>query len=93
MAEMEIETTIDFKVSRIPIKFCPFCSGEAKLAKVSEGHCGNNHAHDSFRIVCTGCGMVTPTFYSDIYQDDNGDLVIKSNGAIEAIKMWNRREI
>lgn len=80
-------------ISDIDIKPCPFCGSVARLVKISEGTTYRNHIHDSFSVSCSGCDMVIPAFYSDIYQDDKGNLVIKSNGAIEAIKMWNRRAI
>ena len=28
---------------------------------------------------------------SDIYQDENGEVVVKRNGAEEAIAAWNKR--
>ena len=74
------------------LKRCPFCGGEAKLIKKTDGYITNPvHITHSFFVKCSRCGMNTKTFQSDIWQDNDGNVRIEHNGAEDAIEAWNRR--
>lgn len=71
---------------------CPFCGGAGKLRRTSNGYRTNPVAIlDEWTVECpSGCCEVK-TFESEIYQDSNGMVVIKRNGANEALLAWNTR--
>ena len=72
------------------ISLCPFCGGEAALHKVSTEHQAGT-LHNYFIVACKVCGVQTERFKSTIYQEDNGTVVIASNGADAAVAAWNSR--
>ena len=71
---------------------CPFCGGAGELRRTSNGYRTNPVAIlDKWTVECpSGCCEVK-TFESEIYQDSNGMVVIKRNGANEALLAWNTR--
>ena len=74
------------------LKRCPFCGGEARLIKQTDGYKTNPvHILHGFYVECSRCEMNTKTFQSDIWQDEAGNVRIEHNGAEEAIEAWDRR--
>lgn len=74
------------------LKPCPFCGKRAVLINVTKGYNYRNEALiDSFRVRCDGCLATTDSFESDIRINEEGKVLIKHNGAVEAIEAWNRR--
>lgn len=71
---------------------CPFCGGAANLRRTSTGYRTNPVVIlDKWTVECpSGCCQVK-IFESEIYQERDGDIVIKHNGANEARLAWNTR--
>ena len=71
---------------------CPFCGGAVNLRRTSTGYRTNPVVIlDKWTVECpSGCCQVK-TFESEIYQESDGDIVIKHNGADEARLAWNTR--
>lgn len=74
------------------LKPCPFCGKTGKLRRVSTGYKTNPVVIlDKWTVECpNGCCQVK-TFESEIYQESNGEIIIKHNGAEEAAAVWNER--
>lgn len=74
------------------LKPCPFCGKPGELRRVATGYKTNPATIlDDWTVECpNGCCQVK-IFESEIYQEDNGDIVIKHNGAKEAVEAWNKR--
>lgn len=78
---------------KIKLKPCPFCGGNAKLVRYSRSSEGEPSVIlDSWYVKCNTCGVETRIYESKIYQADDGNIVVKSNGAEAAALAWNRRE-
>lgn len=76
----------------VKLKQCPFCGEPGELRRVLTG-CGGvpTSISDRWTVECpNGCCQIK-SFESDIYQDENGDVVVRQNGAEEAIAAWNKR--
>lgn len=74
------------------LKNCPFCGKPGKLRRVSTGYKTSPVVIlDKWTVECpNGCCQVK-TFESEIFQDNNGEIVIRHNGAEEASVAWNER--
>lgn len=74
------------------LKPCPLCGGRAILRRTQGGYGGNPTAIlDGWEVHCVNNCCHTKTHESKTYQEDDGRVVIKSNGAEKAIKAWNTR--
>ena len=75
------------------IRKCP-CCGEMPRLKLRNNGYGTRPVTilNSFVIECDNCGLCTKPFTSNIFQKDDGTVVIRSTGAEEAIEAWNKRE-
>ena len=71
---------------------CPFCGRAVNLRRTSTGYRTNPVVIlDKWTVECpSGCCQVK-TFESEIYQESDGSIVIKHNGADEARLAWNTR--
>lgn len=74
------------------IKPCPFCGGDAKLKRIFEGYSGHpTTIEDMWTVECeNGCCDIG-TFRSEIFQDEEGEVIVRKNGAVDAVEAWNRR--
>lgn len=78
---------------KIKLKPCPFCGGNACLVRRSRSIGGaSSTILDSWCVRCNTCEAETHTYKSKIYQNDDGNIVVESNGAEAAALTWNRRE-
>lgn len=79
---------------KIKLKPCPFCGGNACLVRCSRSIGGaSSTILDSWCVRCDTCEAETPHEYkSKIYQNNDGNIVVESNGAEAAALTWNRRE-
>lgn len=74
------------------LKPCPFCGENGIIRRVSNSHKTNPTCIlDEWRVECCQKCCYTPSFPDEIYHADSGEVVIKHNGAKEAISAWNRR--
>ena len=74
------------------LRKCPFCGGEAKLSKVCDNYRTNPVIIlHKFQVTCANGCCITPSYTSYIFQDENGEIVVRENGAEKAIESWNRR--
>ena len=76
------------------IKPCPCCGDKARLILRSVGYETRPYTtiSNTFIVQCDNCGLCTKPFTSNIFQKDDGTVVIRSTGAEEAIEAWNKRE-
>lgn len=76
----------------IELEPCPFCGKIGKLRRVSTGYRTNPVVIlDKWTVECPNGCCQAKTFESEIYQESNGEIVIKHNGAEEAAAAWNKR--
>lgn len=76
------------------LKPCPFCGGEAKLVRVRSGYRTSPETTivDGWEVQCKKKCCRTLTFEDEIFHSDDGEIVIKKNGAKAAIDFWNGRD-
>ena len=71
---------------------CPFCGKAVKLRRVSNSYTTNPTViMDSWTVECSNGCVRNNVYKSTIFQNDEGDVVIKNNGADEARLAWNTR--
>ena len=71
---------------------CPFCGKAVNLRRVSSGYTTSPTViMDSWTVECPNSCVRNNVYKSTIFQDDEGDVVIKNNGADEARLAWNTR--
>lgn len=71
---------------------CPFCGGEVRLRRVSSAYrTSSTVIMDEWTVECQNGCIRNNVYKSEIFQDDKGAVVIKSNGAEEASLVWNTR--
>lgn len=71
---------------------CPFCGGEVRLRRVSTNHSTSPTViRDNWTVECPNGCVRNNVYKSEIFQDDEGDVVVKNNGADEARLAWNTR--
>ena len=82
----------------IDLKPCPVCGGEMKLRRVDRAIKKSYQTDDaiitsSWRIECSHGCIKTKIFKSFIYEADDGDLIVKNSGPIEAVEFWNKTDL
>ena len=71
---------------------CPFCGKAVNLRRVSSSYTTSPTViMDSWTVECPNGCVRNNVYKSTIFQDDEGDVVIKNNGADEARLAWNTR--
>lgn len=71
---------------------CPFCGEEVRLRRVTNGYTtGPTVIRDEWTIECKNGCVRNNVYKSKIFQDENGTVVIETNGAEEARLAWNTR--
>ena len=71
---------------------CPFCGGEVRLRRVSNGYSTSPTViRDEWTVECLKGCVRNNVYKSEIFQDDKGAVVIKNNGADESRLAWNTR--
>lgn len=71
---------------------CPFCGKAVNLRRVSSSYTtGPTVIMDSWTVECSNGCVRNNVYKSTIFQNDEGDVVIKNNGADEARLAWNTR--
>lgn len=74
------------------LKPCPFCGGEAELVRIRNGYrTSPTTIIDGWEVRCKKKCCSTLAFEDEIFHSDDGEIVIKKNGAKEAIDFWNGR--
>ena len=79
-------------MEKYTLKPCPFCGSEAKLV-MKGGSCGMTHISATYYVRCTNkdCAVETPIFDSNAGFQDDGTFRVYSDGAYDAVSLWNRR--
>ena len=77
----------------IKLKPCPLCGGEARLKRTCNGYRAkpDTTIYDKRQVVCKNNCCQTSEFEDEIYHADSGEVVVKHNGAEEAVEVWNKR--
>lgn len=71
---------------------CPFCGGVAKLVRVATSYKDNpTTIMDEWEVKCLNGCCNTIRFQDNIYHKGDGEIVVESNGAKDAIEHWNQR--
>lgn len=79
-------------MSNEELKPCPFCGGKANLRRIRAGYRTNPTAIlDEWQVECPNGCCHAKTFSDEIYHDESGEIVIKRDGAKDAVNAWNRR--
>lgn len=74
------------------LKKCPFCGQQGKLRRLSTGYKTNPVViMDKWTVICPGECCSIKVFESEIFQNENGAVEVRHNGAEEAISAWNKR--
>lgn len=75
------------------LKPCPFCGGEAELVREAIRVESNQMSKikDRWVVKCKRGCCCTCEWIDNIYHRPDGELIIASNGAKDAVEMWNRR--
>ena len=78
--------------SKLVLRECPFCGGQAFLRIRCAGYRTNpTTILDSWEVECENKCCRTPGFRDEIFHDGSGVIIINHNGAEEAVEAWNRR--
>ena len=73
---------------------CPWCGSGVKLRKTSSKYRTSPVGiMDEWAIECPNKCFNPKAFDSEIYQDENGKVIVKHNGADEARLAWNTRAV
>ena len=71
---------------------CPFCGKAVNLRRVSSSYTTSPTViMDSWTVECPNGCVRNNVYKSAIFQNDEGEVVIKNNGADEARLAWNTR--
>lgn len=76
----------------IEIKKCPFCGSSADVIQTTTSINRNGIIENTYKVQCIECKAETKACASSIYQNCVGEVFIRSNGAVDAIELWNRRK-
>ena len=74
------------------LKSYPFCGGEAKLVKLTNGYTINPIIRNEWTVKRVSCNVDIGRFSSEIFEDVEGGLCIRKQGGIDAINAWNTRK-
>ena len=77
----------------IDLEPCPVCGGEMKLRRVDRAITDVGIITSSWCIECSRGCIKTKIFMSFIYVADDGDLIVKNSGPIEAVEFWNKIDL
>ena len=79
-------------MAKYTLKPCPFCGSEARLV-LKSGNRGMTHINATYYVRCTNkdCAVETPFFDSSAGFMDDGTFQMFSDGAYDAVSLWNRR--
>ena len=78
---------------KIDLKPCPVCGGEMKLRRVNRSIKTDGIICSSWCIECSQGCIKTKIFESCIYAADDGDLIVKNSGPLEAVAFWNKIDL
>ncbi len=74
------------------LKPCPFCGGKARIVRKT---CSNKinpvTIMDEWTVECDKKCCSIKRFSDEIFHDDSGEVIIRKNGAKDAVYFWNKR--